>query len=123
MTRYVPVMTYSEILYDVTDGIATITLHRPERMNAFTGTMMRELVAAFDKSDADDSVRAVVITGEGKGFCAGADLSAGDKTFVRGGSDVKAKSGVTRDGGGIVSMRMFDSLKPVIVAINGLMAR
>ncbi len=110
---------FSEIKYELRNNAALITLNRPAMMNAFTGTMMRELVAAFDKSDADDSVRAVVITGEGKGFCAGADLSAGDKTFVRGGSDVKAKSGVTRDGGGIVSMRMFESLKPVIVAING----
>lgn len=111
---------YSEILYDVADGIATITLHRPDKMNAFTGTMMNELIGAFDRTDADDDVRAVIITGAGdRAFCAGADLSAGGKTFSKGGSDVLTDAGVPRDGGGMVSLRIFDSKKPVIGAFNG----
>ncbi len=111
---------YSEILYDVADGIATITLHRPDKMNAFTGTMMNELIDAFDRTDADDDVRAVIITGAGdRAFCAGADLSAGGTTFSKGGSDVMTDAGVPRDGGGMVSLRIFDSKKPVIGAFNG----
>ncbi|MGL6113374.1 MAG: crotonase/enoyl-CoA hydratase family protein [Rubrivivax sp.] len=112
------------LLYDVADGIATITLHRPEKMNAFTTQMRDELVAAFDETDADDAVRAVIVTGAGRAFCAGADLSSGGKTFdyaTRGDSAREAyKVGdVYRDGGGIVTMRIFNSLKPVIGAING----
>ena len=111
---------YSEILYDVSDHIATITLHRPEKMNAFTGTMMNELLDAFDRTDADDDVRAVIVTGSGdRAFCAGADLSAGGKTFSRGGSDIQTDAGVPRDGGGMVSLRIFESKKPVIGAFNG----
>ena len=111
---------FSEILYDVSDHIATITLHRPDKMNAFTGTMMNEVLAAFDLTDADDDVRVVIFTGSGdRAFCAGADLSAGGKTFSRGGSDIQTDAGVPRDGGGMVSLRIFDSLKPVIGAFNG----
>lgn len=114
------VSDFSEILYDVADQIATITLHRPEKMNAFTGTMMNELLTAFDETDADDDVRAVIVTGSGeRAFCAGADLSAGDTTFSRGGSDIQTDAGVPRDGGGMVSLRIFDSKKPVIGAFNG----
>jgi enoyl-CoA hydratase/carnithine racemase len=113
-------MEYSEILYEVSDSVATITLHRPERMNAFTGTMMYELIAAFDQVDADDDVRAVIVTGSGdRAFCAGADLGGGGDTFARGGSDIQTKVGVPRDGGGMVSLRIFDCTKPVIGAING----
>lgn len=112
-------MAPTELLYDVADGVATITLHRPDRLNAFTGTMMHELIAAFDATDADDSVRAVVVTGSGRGFCAGADLGGGAATFGKGGSDVIDRSGIPRDGGGLVSLRIFESLKPVIGAING----
>jgi len=112
-------MEYSEILFDVDDHIATITLHRPERMNAFTGTMMRELIDAFDQTDADDDVRAVIITGHGKAFCAGADLGGGGDTFARGGSDVQTDAGVPRDGGGLTALRIYESKKPVIGAING----
>jgi len=112
-------MEYSEILFDVDDHIATITLHRPERMNAFTGTMMRELIGAFDQTDADDDVRAVIITGHGKAFCAGADLGRGGDTFARGGSDVQTNTGVPRDGGGMTALRIYESKKPVIGAING----
>jgi enoyl-CoA hydratase/carnithine racemase len=114
------VTDFSEILYDVSDQIATITLHRPDKMNAFTGTMMTELLAAFDETDADDEVRAVIVTGSGeRAFCAGADLSGGDKTFSRGGSDIQTDVGVPRDGGGMVSLRIFESKKPVIGAFNG----
>jgi len=112
-------MEYSEILFDIDDHIATITLHRPERMNAFTGTMMRELIDAFDQTDADDDVRAVIITGHGKAFCAGADLGRGGDTFARGGSDVQTDAGVPRDGGGMTALRIYESKKPVIGAING----
>jgi enoyl-CoA hydratase/carnithine racemase len=112
-------MEYSEILYDVEDHVATITLHRPERLNAFTGTMMREMIDAFDRVDGDDDVRAVVVTGSGRGFCAGADLAAGGDTFASGGSDVRDRGGVVRDGGGMLTLRIFDSTKPVIGAING----
>jgi enoyl-CoA hydratase/carnithine racemase len=110
---------YSQILYSVADNVATITLNRPDKLNAFTGTMMNELIDAFDRSDADDEVRAVVMTGAGRGFCAGADLSSGGETFARGGSDIQTTAGVPRDGGGMVSLRIFDSTKPVIGAING----
>jgi enoyl-CoA hydratase/carnithine racemase len=110
---------FTEIRYAVDSGVATITLHRPEKLNAFTGTMMRELLAAFDATDADDAVRAVIVTGEGRGFCAGADLSAGGETFDDGSLSRASGGGVRRDGGGIVALRIFDSLKPVIAAING----
>jgi len=112
-------MGFTEILYDVSDQVATITLNRPDRLNAFTGTMMRELIAAFDRTDADDDVRAVIVTGAGRGFCAGADLGGGGATFAKGGSDIIDASGIARDGGGMVSLRIFESTKPVIGAING----
>ena len=110
---------YSEIIYEVADQIATITLNRPAQLNAFTGRMMYELIAAFDEVDADDDVRAVIVTGAGRGFCAGADLSAGGDTFKAGGSDIQTDAGVPRDGGGMVSLRIFECTKPVIAAING----
>jgi enoyl-CoA hydratase/carnithine racemase len=107
-------MDYETIRYDVDDGIATITLNRPDRLNAFTETMERELISAFDASDADDAAHAVIVTGEGRGFCAGADLGGGGDTFNEGEGDQ-----TPRDGGGRVVLRIFDSLKPVIAAING----
>jgi len=111
-------MSYSEILYDVDDGVLTITLNRPEKLNAFTVTMMTEMIDAFDRSDADDSIRAVIVTGAGRAFCAGADLGAGGATFN---SDARADraKGLNRDGGGLLTLRIFDSKKPVIAAING----
>lgn len=112
-------MDFEEIRLDIDEGVATITLHRPDKMNAFTGRMMHEMMTAFDATDADDEVRAVIVTGSGKAFCAGADLSGGGSTFSRGGSDVVDKSGVPRDGGGLLTLRIFESLKPVIGAING----
>jgi len=112
-------MDYTQIDYDVAEHIATITLNRPEQLNAFTGVMMNEMIDAFDRIDADDDVRAVIVTGAGRGFCAGADLSSGGETFSRGGSDVIADSGVPRDGGGLLTLRIFACKKPVIGAING----
>lgn len=112
-------MDYTQLEYQVADGIATVALNRPDRLNAFTGTMMRELIDAFDRTDADDAVRAVIVTGKGRAFCAGADLSSGGETFSRGGSDVEGAGGIPRDGGGLVTLRIFRSLKPVIAAING----
>lgn len=110
---------FTQIRYDVSDSIATITLSRPEKMNAFTGVMMRELLDAFDLVDADDAVRAVIVTGEGKAFCAGADLSGGAKTFDDGDWSSPNDDRIRRDGGGQVTLRIFDCKKPVIGAING----
>jgi enoyl-CoA hydratase/carnithine racemase len=116
--------TFETILYSVEDGIATITLNRPDKLNAFTGGMMRDMIAAFDATDADDAVRAVIVTGSGRGFCAGADLSAGGATFDHTASTESARvearvGGVQRDGGGLLTLRIYDSLKPVIAAVNG----
>lgn len=108
-------MDYEQIAYEVSDRVATITLDRPGQLNAFTRRMLAELLDAFDRVDADDDVRAVVVTGRGRGFCAGADLSAGGQTFDRPASGVEQ----IRDGGGLVSLRIFRCLKPVIAAING----
>src|SRR6202167_616496 len=74
-------MAYEQIIYEVADNIATITLNRPEKLNAFTGVMMTEMIDASDQADADDDVRAIIVTGAGRAFCAGADLSAGPRTF------------------------------------------
>ncbi len=112
-------MDFQDILYEASDGIATITLNRPDKMNAFTGRMMHEIIAALDITDTDDNVKVVIFTGAGRAFCAGADLSSGGETFAKGGSDVQTKQGVPRDGGGLVSLRIFNSLKPVIGVING----
>jgi len=113
-------MEYTQIDYEVADSVALITLSRPERMNAFTEVMMREVIDAFDRVDEDDSVRVVIVTGAGdRAFCAGADLGGGGDTFSRGGSDIQTSVGVPRDGGGMVSLRIFDCKKPVIGAING----
>lgn len=110
---------FEHIRYGVADRVATIELYRPERLNAFTGTMMRELITAFDLVDADDDVAAVIVTGSGRAFCAGADLGGGGGTFA--GPDLSEDAGeqVRRDGGGTVSLRIFDCTKPVIAAING----
>lgn len=110
-------MDFEQIRYEVADGVLTITLNRPDRLNAFTETMMNELIAAFDASDADDDVRAVIVTGEGRGFCAGADLAKGGETFDW--RERAASGDIPRDGGGRVVLRIYDSLKPVIAAING----
>jgi enoyl-CoA hydratase/carnithine racemase len=113
---------FETILYSVDDGIATITLNRPDRLNAFTARMMAELIAAFDLTDTDDAVRAVIVTGAGRGFCAGADLGSGASTFnyeQRGRQEDVTVNGVHRDGGGRLTLRIYQSLKPVIAAVNG----
>ena len=112
-------MAYQHILYAVADGIATLTLNRPDKLNAFTGLMREEVIAAFDQIDADDDVRCVIVTGAGRGFCAGADLSAGGSTFDYDARGVSEAEQVKRDGGGTVSLRIFDCKKPVIAAVNG----
>jgi len=110
---------FTQIRYEVSEAVATITLSRPEKMNVFTGVMMRELLQAFDMVDVDDAVRAVIVTGDGKAFCAGADLSGGAKTFDDGDWSSPKGDRVRRDGGGRVTLRIFDCKKPVIGAING----
>lgn len=126
-------MSYETIRYEVKDGIATVTLNRPEVFNAMNPAMMNELIAVFDETDRDDNIRVVVVTGEGKGFCGGADLSKGADIFDKdkNGSVVKEDSPIradgtfdyshegARDGGGKLALRIFNSLKPVIGAING----
>ncbi len=125
-------MTYETIRYDVADGIATITLNRPEVFNAMNPLMMHELIAVFDETDRDDAVRAVIITGEGKAFCGGADLSKGADIFNKDKNASQEKESIyredgsidysrdaARDGGGKLALRIFASLKPVIGAING----
>src|SRR5947208_3786967 len=104
-------MDFTEIRYELADHVLTITLDRPDRLNAFTPTMQRELIEAFDAADADDDVRAVIVTGAGRGFCAGADLERGGETFDW--RERAAAGAVPRDGGGQVSLRIFDLRKPV----------
>jgi enoyl-CoA hydratase/carnithine racemase len=108
---------YEEILYSIDEGLLTITLNRPQRLNAFTDRMAGELVNAFDRADADDGVRVVIVTGAGRAFCAGADLGGGESTFAS--HDALASGIPPRDTGGLVTLRIFDSTKPVIAAING----
>lgn len=123
---------YTQISLDFDGPVATITLDRPDRLNAFTGVMMAEIIAAFDETDGNDAVKAVIVTGRGRAFCAGADLSAGAATFdyenhsgtrsdspVRDDGSIDWRHPATRDGGGQVTMRIFASLKPVIAAVNG----
>jgi enoyl-CoA hydratase/carnithine racemase len=102
-------------------GVMTITLDRPDRLNAFNVPMLRELVSAFDRADADDDVRVVIVTGAGRAFCSGADLSSGSDTFdyESQGHSPSEGTDVIRDGGGILTLRIFRSTKPVIAAING----
>lgn len=108
---------FQQIRLEVAEGIATITLSRPDRLNAFTPTMASEVMAAFDRTDADDSVRGVVVTGDGRAFCAGADLARGGETFDL--TSRKTTDDVPADLGGVVVLRIHRSLKPVIAAING----
>ncbi len=110
-------MDFQEIRYEVADRVLTITLDRPDRLNAFTPTMGHELIEAFDRADADDDVRVIIVTGAGRGFCAGADLGGGGDTFDW--RDRQADDEIPRDGGGQVALRIFDLTKPVIAAING----
>jgi enoyl-CoA hydratase/carnithine racemase len=112
-------MDYEQIRYTVQAGILTITLERPEKLNAFTARMRDEMIHAFDRADRDDEIRAVIVTGAGRAFCAGADLASGAETFNyvhRDGQDDGARH---RDGGGRLTLRIFECIKPVIAAING----
>jgi len=111
-------MNYSTILYDLEDSVLLITLNRPQILNAFNRDMMAEMIDALDKADADDNVRAIIVTGAGRGFCAGADLSAGGNTFNAEARDDR-EDGLQRDGGGRVTLRIFECKKPIIAAING----
>jgi len=110
-------MEFEEIRYEVEGNVLTVTLSRPDRLNAWTPTMQGELIEAFDRADADDEVRVVIVTGEGRGYCAGADLQAGGSTFDW--REREAEGDVPRDGGGRFTLRVFQSTKPVIAAING----
>jgi enoyl-CoA hydratase/carnithine racemase len=114
-------MPFEQITTELAERVLTITLNRPERLNAWTAQMGQELREAFDRADGDDEVRAVIVTGAGRGFCAGADLESGGDTF-----DYRARTGEAagadappRDNGGQLTLRIFDSTKPVIAAING----
>ena len=118
-------MNYETIKYEIKDKILTITLNRPDRLNAFTGQMMNDLISAFDSASKDDEVRVVIVTGEGRGFCAGADLGAGEDTFNR---DKNPRAKKTkdeenlewlRDGGGRTTLAIYDCSKPIIAAVNG----
>src|ERR1700739_4915083 len=122
-------MAYETITYEVAENILTITLNRPDKLNAFNATMQQELIDAFDRADKDDEVRAIIVTGAGRAFCAGADLSSGAKTFDRDArrgpvkcladGKVDYSDANVRDGGGQVTLRIFKCLKPVIAAVNG----
>jgi enoyl-CoA hydratase/carnithine racemase len=109
-------MPFSLIRYEVEDGVCTVTLNRPDRLNAVNTPMLDELREAWDRADADDGVRAVIVTGAGRAFCAGADLGSGGATFDY---HSRASAEEHRDGGGTVTLRIFDMKKPVIAAING----
>ena len=109
-------MDFDTIRTELRDGVLTVTLHRPERLNAFTERMLEELLRVLDQADADDAVRVVVFTGAGRAFCAGADLGSGGDTFD---SSARESREAHRDGGGRLTLRLFDCRKPVIAAING----
>lgn len=121
-------MQYETILYEVADHIATVTLNRPDKLNAFNSQMAQELIDALDRIDADDNVRAVIFTGSGRAYCAGADLGKGAETFdistlpgspVRPDGSIDYSQPSARDPGGLLTLRIFRCLKPVIAAING----
>ncbi len=112
-------MQYKQILCEVSERILTITLNRPEQYNTASSVLISELVEAFNMADANDDVRAVIVTGAGRFFCAGADLSSGAKTWDYSAQGVPKAPVARRDGGGLVTLRIFEMKKPVIAAING----
>ena len=110
-------MDFEQILYEKNGPVLTITLNRPDKLNAYTALMQAEIISALDAADADDDVRAIIFTGAGRGFCAGADLSSGGNTFN---NDAPGREGgLKRDGGGVLTLRIFGSLEPIISACNG----
>jgi enoyl-CoA hydratase/carnithine racemase len=115
-------MIYETLRYEIADRVLTLTLNRPERMNAFTARMADELIDAFDRADADDAVKVVIVTGAGRAFCAGSDLERGGDTWSKHADYIAAQGAGDRyvgDGGGRVTRRIYDFNKPVIAAING----
>ena len=112
-------MNFEQITTDLADSVLTIILNRPERLNAWTAQMGSELIEAFDRADEDDEVRAIIVTGAGRGFCAGADLASGGETFDYRERESAAAGETPRDNGGQFTLRVFRSTKPVIAAING----
>ncbi len=112
-------MSYETITYEIEGPLLILTLNRPDRLNAFTHVMRDELIDAFDRADEDDGVRAIIMTGAGRAFCAGADLAAGEDTFNYDARGVKSDTDIHRDGGGRVTLRMFQCKKPIIGALNG----
>ena len=119
-------MPSDDILCDVTEGVMTITLNRPDKLNAFTPAMCSAMIAAFDRADDDDAIRVVFVTGAGRGFCAGADISEGASRFdvsrrlgSAGGGEIDYAREEIRDSGGRLALRIFASLKLVIGAVNG----
>ena len=110
-------MAFTQIRYDVKNAVAEVTLNRPDRLNAWTKTMMEELIAAADMADADDAVRAVIVTGAGRAFCAGADLDP--DTFAERQEAARSTEGVPRDTAGRLTLKLIDIKKPIIAAING----
>ena len=114
-------MGYEQIVYEVEQGVLTITLNRPDKLNAFTTQMMVELLEAIDRADEDDDVRAIIFTGAGRGFCAGADLSSGSGAFDANQRERRAEDELEnlRDGGGRVTLRLYECKKPLIAAVNG----
>tara|TARA_B110000467_G_scaffold56119_1_gene51427 strand:+ start:45 stop:893 length:849 start_codon:yes stop_codon:yes gene_type:complete len=111
---------YKNILLEQRDNIAVLSLNRPNKLNAFTFSMMEEMIDALDALDADDNVHALIITGKGRAFCAGADLSSGQETFNPSFDDFAVQeSDFRRDSGGILTLRMYKFLKPIVIACNG----
>lgn len=109
-------MSYQTLLTELDDGLFTVTLDRPDRLNALDATMLRELLDVFDEIDRNDAIRVVIVTGSGRGFCAGADLGGGSGTFD---NSERESANEHRDGGGRLTLRIYDCTKPVIAAING----
>jgi|TARA_B100000809_G_scaffold243922_1_gene269370 enoyl-CoA hydratase/carnithine racemase len=123
---------FETLRYEIEDQVLLLTMNRPERLNAFNSQMQREFLEALDHADTDDEIRAVIVTGEGRGFCAGADLSKGAETFDYDNQAEEAKADRAsnegrqegsnawlRDGGGLLSLRIYEFNKPIIAAING----
>jgi len=109
-------LAYEQITTRIEDGVMVLTMNRPDRLNAFTGVMMNEMISACDEADANDDVRAIVVTGAGRAFCAGADLGSGGQTFDYKDGDADK---IHRDGGGLLTLRIYELKKPIIAAVNG----